>query len=218
MAQLETFEDIINAGKQLKQELMDTFGFHITSGEGYGCNAAYTIKKDEVMFSFPYGPVIESETRHCPVGYRKHKLEMYDFGQKKTLMTKEQFMELFRARFGEVNYEEFEWSITWGVRVALKATKAIGEIWRSDFTRAPEKFLILRKTERTIIVGTTLDDKYPQKLNLSEVIGKTYFWTYEEAYNRYKENLDTELQRLREQQFALARRIAEVERLKQQLH
>lgn len=218
MVQLETFEDVINAGKALKQELMDTFGFHITSGEGYGCNAIYIIKKDEVMFSFPYGPVIESETRHCPIGYCKHKLEMYDFGQKKTLMTKEQFMELFKARFGDIEYEEFEWSITWGVRIPLKATKAVGEIWAAKYLDEPKKVLILRRTEKTITVGDRLNDPYPEKLNLSEVIGKTYFWTYEEAYERYKENVDKQLQRLEEEQEAIARRIQHVKELQSQFH
>ena len=219
MKQLETFGDIINAGKALKYQLTRTFGFPVLNGDGTNGEAGFSIKKEEIVFSFPYGPVINEETKHCPIGYRKKRLEVYDFSENKTLMTKEQFMELFEEYFGDdVEYEEFEWSDTWGLRVPLKANKAVGEIWKVRSTSRPEKQYVLYKTEKTITVGDTLDDFYPQRLNLSDVIGTTYFWTYEEAYEQYKANIEKELRQLEEKQQGIARRIETLNQLKSQFH
>ena len=77
MVQLETYEDIINAGKALKQALMDTFGFHVTSGSGDSFDAGFTVKNSEIAFSFPYGRDEESNKRLSRWELPKRKCEMY---------------------------------------------------------------------------------------------------------------------------------------------
>lgn len=220
MKKLETYEDIINAGKALKEELTSLFGFHVTSGEGTSFDGGFTVKKEEIRFSFPYGRRKDDSTSVSRYRWSNPPriCEVYDTKEEKVLMTKEQFMEVFKNRFGDVEYEEFEWSYTWGVRVPLKATKPVGEIWQVRYFDEPKKVLILRQTERTLIVGDSLNDPYPQKLNFSEVLGKTYFWVYEEAYEQYKKNIENELQRLEEQQKGIARRIAEMKQKQEQFH